>query len=286
MEYQAPDFDSIKLKNAYDAELWSARELMPLLGYKQWRQFERAIQDASDAMTELGMDLNDHIAATRNAISTGKGAKREVLGYVLSRFACYMVAQNSDPRKPEVARAQAFFAVETRENQLQKLYKEQQQRLGLREKVSEGNINLSDQALRSGVRRDRMGQFHNKGYEGLYGGLDAEGIKEYKGIDGGDDLLDVASSPELAANWFRITQTQEMLRMQGVSEEEIAMRTHYEVGSEVRDAIRRIGSKLPEDLPKQPSIRPLLDERKRKSRKLAKENPTPKPDEPGQGKLF
>lgn len=286
MEYEGPDFDGIKLDNPYGNEVWSARDLMPLLGYKQWRQFERAIKDASIAIEGLGMKLSEHLAGVRKGIIRGNGAKMEVSDYILSRFACYMIAQNGDPRKPEIRVAQAYFAASTRANEIQQLYVEQQQRLGLREKVSEGNIQLSAQALQSGVQSAHMAAFHNKGYQGLYGGLDAEGIRQHKDIDPKDDLLDVASSPELAANWFRITQTQEQLRTQGVSEEEIAMLTHFEVGSEVREAIRRIGGKMPEELPKVPTIRPLLNEKKRKAKKLANENPPPKPEEPGQSQMF
>lgn len=287
MEYQAPDFDSIKISNPYGAELWSARDLQPLLGYKQWRQFERAIKDAQAAIEGLGMPLGEHLAATRKEILGGNKAKMQVDDYILSRFAAYMVAQNGDPRKPEIQRAQAYFATQTRANEIQQLYVEQQQRLELRERVSEGNINLSAQARQSGVPGTNMGEFHNQGYKGLYGGLTAEGIRQHKQIDARDEIMDVASSQELAANWFRITQTQAQLREKGVTEEAIAMMTHFEVGQKVRKAIADIGGKMPEELPPAPTIRPLLDDKKRRAKKHAKELPKPAaPDEPEQSTMF
>jgi len=265
---KSPDFESIKQLNPYGAEYWSARQLAPLLGYSRWENFEVAVKRGRTACEQVGQVVSDHFRDATKMVPLGSGSTREVKDYLLSRFACYLIAQNGDPRKAEIAAAQAYFAVSTRQNELHQLYDEQQKRLQLRERVSENNKKLAEAAHDAGVLSRSFGEFQNAGYRGLYGGLDAEGIKARKGLEKKEEILDRMGRAELAANDFRITQTEAKLRNEQIVGQASAIATHHEVGRKVREAIEEIGGTMPEDLPAEPSIKPLLNERRRRSRKL------------------
>lgn len=266
-------FERIKQMNPYGIEYWSARDLMPLLGYKKWQKFEEAIKRAMTACTQSGNIIDQHFTGAGKTSPMPHGGVKDKADYNLSRFACYLIAQNGDPRKPEIAAAQAYFAISTRENELTKLHAEQEARLEARERVVENNKALNSAAKASGVLSKNFGHFHNAGYKGLYDGRDVAGIKVHKNIDQKEDLLDRMGRAELAANDFRITQTEERLRNQGIIGEDAAIKTHHEVGKEVRKAIENIGGRMPEDLPAEPSIKPLLEEKRRKERKRIKQSP-------------
>ncbi len=268
MESQSPDFESIKRTNPYQAEYWSARDLAPLLGYSNWQNFEVAIKRGKTACEQVGQVVADHFTDASKMVKLGSKAEREVRDYYLSRFACYLIAQNGDPRKPAIASAQAYFAVSTRQHELHQLYDEQQKRLQLRERVSENNRKLAEAAHQAGVLSRSFGEFQNAGYEGLYGGLDAEGIKARKQLGKSEEVLDHMGRAELAANDFRITQTEEKLRREQIIGQARAIATHHEVGKKVREAIQEIGGTMPEDLPPEPSIKPLLAERRRNRKRL------------------
>lgn len=284
MEQQphTPDFDSIRSISPYGAEYWSARNLAPLLGYTRWENFEVAIKRAKTACVQVGQTEEDHFRGTTKMVGTGSGAQREIKDYLLSRFACYLIAQNGDPRKPEIASAQAYFATATRQHEIQQLFDEQQKRLQLRERVSENNRKLAEAAHQAGVLSRSFGEFQNAGYEGLYGGLDVEGIKARKGLGKGEEVLDHMGRAELAANDFRITQTEEKLRRERIVGQARAISTHHEVGKKVREAIEEIGGTMPEDLPPEPSIKPLLAEKRRQRKRLASRGSTALLDIPAQ----
>lgn len=267
MEKQAPDFDSIKHISPYGAEYWSARDLMPLLGYDKWQRFEDAIKRAMTACEQTGNVIDNHFTGAGKPIVGGKGAVQNARDYHLSRFACYLIAQNGDPRKSEVAAAQVYFAISTRENELAHLLEEQEKLMHLREQVSEHNKLLAQAASEAGVLSRSFGVFQNSGYKGLYGGLGVAEIKEHKEIDQREELLDRMGRAELAANDFRITQTEELLKKTGITGENSAIETHHEVGKKVRKAIEDIGGTMPEDLPAEPSLKPLLDAKRRKQKK-------------------
>jgi DNA-damage-inducible protein D len=268
MEAQSPDFESIKQIGPYHAEYWSARDLAPLLGYNKWQNFEVAIQRAIMACAQVGQIVPDHFTEASKVITGGKGAKQTVKDYLLSRFACYLIAQNGDPRKKEIAEAQTYFAVSTRRQELAQLLEEQEERLKLRARVSENNKALAQAASQAGVLTQNFGVFQNAGYKGLYGELGVADIKEYKQINQREDLLDRMGRAELAANDFRITQTEERLRKEGTIGQTNAMDVHHEVGKKVRKAIDDIGGTMPEELAPEPSIKPLLDAKNRKRKKL------------------
>jgi DNA-damage-inducible protein D len=182
-------------------------------------------------------------------IALGKGGVRQVPDFHLSRFACYLIAQNGDPRKPEIAIAQKYFAVQARRQELSDEQARDVERLELRKQTAEEFKSLSGAARQAGVENRMFGIFHDAGYKGLYGGLGNEAIRRRKGVPASENLLDRMDTTELAANQFRMTQTREKLAKERVRNQQVAIITHESVGREVRAAIKRIGGTLPENIP-------------------------------------
>ena len=241
-------FESSKRTNEHGAEYWSARDLQALLGYAQWRRFEQAIERARQSCDRSGNEPTHHFAGAGKMVSLGSGSAREVSDVHLSRFACYLIAQNGDPRKAEIAQAQKYFAVQTRRQELGDQLATDLERLELRKQAGEEFKMLSGAARQAGVQNRMFGVFHDAGYKGLYGGLGRDEIKARKRIPPKDNLMDRMDATELAANQFRMTQTREKLAREGIKTEGAAIRTHQDVGKEVREAIRRIGGTLPEQI--------------------------------------
>jgi len=242
-------FEDSKKLNEYGAEYWSARELQPLLGYSQWRRFEDAVKRAITSCQQSGNDPRHHFAGAGKPITGGKGAVQVVEDYHLSRFACYLIAQNGDPRKAEIAEAQKYFAIQARRQEISDALAADMDRLEIRKQTSEEFKALSGAAREAGVQDRMFGIFHDAGYKGLYGGLGNEAIKQRKGIPKKEQLMDRMDTTELAANQFRMTQTRDKLARDRVSSQQQAIRTHEDVGKEVREAIKRIGGVMPEQIP-------------------------------------
>ncbi len=242
-------FEALKQTNQHGAEYWSARDLQPLLGYSQWRRFEQTINRAISSCNESGNPPEYHFANAGKPIAGGKGAVQLVDDYHLSRFACYLIAQNGDPRKPEIAQAQKYFAIQTRRQELSDQMAADLERLELRKQTSEEFKALSGAAQQAGVQSRMFGVFHDAGYKGLYGGLSSDDIKAKKGIPTKEQLMDRMNATELAANQFRMTQTRDKLARDRIHNQHQAIQTHQQVGKEVRDAIKRIGGTLPEQIP-------------------------------------
>jgi DNA-damage-inducible protein D len=269
-------FEQLKLANQHGAEYWSARDLQVLLGYSQWRRFEEAITRALTSCTQSGNDPGHHFASAGKMIGLGKGGTREVPDFHLSRFACYLIAQNGDPRKPEIAFAQKYFAIQTRRQELTDAYRRDQERLELRQQTKEEFKALSGAAQDAGVQSRMFGIFHDAGYKGLYGGIGNEQIKSRKGIPSGEALMDRMDSTELAANQFRMTQAREKLASGGVKGQQKAIDTHMQVGKEVREAIKRIGGTMPENLPPGEHIKQVEKRLKESTPKLELDGPDAK----------
>lgn len=242
-------FEDLKKTNQHGAEYWSARDLQPIVGYSQWRRFEQAIERALTSCRQSGNNPSHHFADAGKMVGLGSGSVREVADYHLSRFACYLIAQNSDPRKPEIAQAQKYFAVQTRRQELSDELAADLERLELRKHAGEEFKALSGAAQQAGVQNTMFGVFHDAGYKGLYGGIGRDAIKTKKGIPEKDNLMDRMNTTELAANQFRMTQTRDKLARDAMRNQQQAIRTHEQVGEEVRDAIKRIGGDLPEHIP-------------------------------------
>ena len=242
-------FEKLKQQNPHGAEYWSARDLQPLLGYSQWRRFEQAIERAIASCKESGNPAENHFADAGKMVELGSGSAREVEDYHLSRFACYLIAQNGDPRKPEIAQAQKYFAIQTRRQELSDQLAADVERLELRKQTAEEFKALSGAAQQAGVQNRMFGVFHDAGYKGLYGGLGNEAIKRKKGVPEKENLMDRMNATELAANQFRMTQTRDKLARENIRDQQHAIETHKQVGKEVRDAIGRIGGTMPENIP-------------------------------------
>lgn len=242
-------FEERRQVNQHGAEYWSARDLQPLLGYSQWRRFEEAVRRAITSCQQSGNDPAYHFAGAGKPITGGKGAVQVVQDYHLSRFACYLIAQNGDPRKPAIAEAQKYFAVQTRRQELSDAYAADIERIELREQAKHEFKALSGAAQDAGVHSRMFGVFHDAGYQGRYGGLGAEAIKRRKNIPAKENLMDRMDTTELAANQFRMTQARDKLKREGVCGEQRAIDVHRQVGQEVRGAIERIGGTPPELLP-------------------------------------
>ena len=243
-----PSFEELKQSNEHDAEYWSARDLQPLLGYSQWRRFEDAIKRAITSCEQSGNIPQNHFADAGKMVLLGSGSERNVEDFQLSRFACYLIAQNGDPRKPEIAQAQKYFAIQARKQELSEQLAADQERLELRKQTSEEFKMLSGAARQAGVQDKMFGVFHDAGYKGLYGGLGGDAIKTRKNIPAKEQLLDRMNSTELAANQFRMTQTRDKLARDNINSQQQAIRTHEQVGKEVRAAIERIGGTPPEQI--------------------------------------
>ena len=253
VKYDENLFENIKHVNEYGQEFWYARELQPLLEYSQWRRFAEAIERAKTACANSGHDVADHFAEVGKMVEIGSGTKRNVEDYELSRYACYLIVMNGDPRKEVIALGQTYFAVKTRQQELIEDYEkltEEQKRLAIRNEMKRHNIALADAAHKAGVQQPiDYAVFQNYGYMGLYNGLKAQDIKERKGLKKNQNILDFMGSTELAANLFRATQTEEKLRRENIQNKNEANQTHYEVGKKVRQTIADLGGTMPEDLP-------------------------------------
>ena len=262
-------FEAIKQTNEHGAEYWSARDLQTLLGYSQWRRFEQAIERAITSCEKSGNPPGYHFADAGKMIELGKGGQRDVHDYQLSRFACYLIAQNGDPSKVEIAQAQKYFAVQARRQELNDQAAADMERLELRKQTAEEFKALSGAAQDAGVQSKMFGVFHDAGYKGLYGGLGRDAIKQRKAIPEKDNLLDRMNATELAANQFRMTQTRDKLAREGVRNQAQAIQSHEQVGKEVRAAIRRIGGTPPESIPPAEHIKEVEKRLKSATPKLA-----------------
>ncbi len=244
-------FDNIKHIDEYGNEYWSARELQKVLEYAQWRRFESVINRAKEACTNSKNTKIDHFAKVGKMVQIGSNAKKEIIDYNLSRYACYLIVQNGDPKKDVIALGQTYFAIQTRRQELNEMeYKslsEDEKRLYRRKQTKDGNKILYSTALKKGVKN--FDKFTNYGYKGLYGGETAADIAKRKKLRYREDILDNMGSTELGANIFRITQTEELLKTQKEISEKISNDTHYKVGTAIRNTIKKLGGTMPEKLP-------------------------------------
>lgn len=253
VKYSEQTFESIKHVNEYGEEYWLARELQPVLEYVQWRRFSDAIERARLACKNSGFAVEDHFADVGKMVDIGSGAERQIDDVMLSRYACYLIVMNGDPRKEVIAIGQSYFAVKTRQQELIDNYEqmsEDQKRLAIRNEMIAHNKSLAEAAQMAGIADQReYAIFQNKGYQGLYGGLGAKEIHARKGLKKSQKILDHMGSTELAANLFRATQTDEKLRRENIQGKQAAYDTHYQVGKKVRQTIQELGGTMPEDLP-------------------------------------
>lgn len=271
-KYGEATFENIKHINEYGQEFWYARELQQALEYTEWRNFSAVVEKAKAACSASGNEVDDHFVDVNKMVDIGSGTQREIDDVTLSRYACYLIVMNGDPRKQIIAVGQTYFAVKTRQQELVDNYDqltEDQKRLAIRDEIKRHNKSLAEAAQMAGVETSLdYATFQNYGYMGLYGGLTAQGIKQRKGLKKSQDILDHMGSTELAANLFRATQTDEKLRRENVQGKQAANLTHYEVGAKVRQTIADLGGTMPENLPTpEKSVKQLAREQEKRLKK-------------------
>ena len=249
-KYQEKTFEDIKHLNEFGEEYWEARELQGVLGYKEWRYFLAVIEKAQIACSQSNNDISCHFGVNTKIVKAGKTTK-PIIDYKLSRYACYLIVQNANPKYERVALGQTYFAVQTRKMELtEKEYhklSEDEKRLYRRRQTKDGNKVLYKVAKEKGVKN--FDKFTNAGYKGLYNGETANDIAKRKGLRYREDILDNMGSVELGANIFRITQTEALLEKQKEPDENMETDTHYKVGKAIRETMEKLGSTMPEDLP-------------------------------------
>lgn len=250
-EYTEKMFDNIKHIDEFGNEYWLARELQKVLEYKRWDKFNNVINNAKIACKKSNYECEEHFSQVGKMIELAKEAKRTILDYKLSRYACYLIVQNADPKKEVVALGQTYFAIQTRKMELtEREYSsltEEEKRFYQRNLTRKGNYSLNIAARNAGVKN--FDKFHNAGYKGLYNGETADDIAKRKKLRYREDILDNMGSEELIANLFRISQTESKLKRDNVNSENEANKTHYTIGKNIRDVIAKNGGTMPEDLP-------------------------------------
>lgn len=232
---------------------------MPLLGYEKWQNAEEVIARAAKACINSGQIVDNHFTGFSKMVEIGSNTVRQLHDWKLDRYACYLVAQNGDPNKQEIAMAQTYFAIQTRRHEAFERLSASDKRLFIRGEVTTENKKLFSTAKKAGVTR--FGSFNDAGYRGLYG-MPLNEIEIKKGIKKGE-LLDRASTTELAANLFRITQTDEKIVKDNIQGDYQASHAHFMVGGKVRQTIKDIGGTTPENLPPERHIKELKSEKKK-----------------------
>lgn len=245
-------FEDIKTVRLDGSEYWMARDLAPILDYTEWRNFTKVIDKAMIACKNSGHAVEGDFVEVNKIVKAGATSKR-IKDYELSRYACYLIVQNGDPRKEVIALGQTYFAIQTYRQEIADRFNqldEDSKRLVIRGDIRQWNQMLAEAARNAEViTNEEFAVFQNAGYVGLYGGLTVDDIHEKKGLAVRDKILDFMGSTELVANLFRISQTEDKLKRDAVSDSDTAAAVHHAVGKEVRAAIERVGGTMPEDLP-------------------------------------
>ncbi len=244
-------FEDIRHVDESGFEYWYARELQLVLDYKEWRKFEGVIKKAIDACENSGISALEHFVGADKLSKRANNAEVLIRDYKLTRYACYLIAQNGDSRKKVIALAQTYFAIQTRKQEISEreysLLTEDEKRFYQRNLTRKGNYSLNQTAKNAGVKN--FDKFHNSGYKGLYNGETADDIARRKGLRYREDILDNMGSDELIANLFRISQTEQKLKRDKVKSEKEANDAHYTVGKNIREVIAKNGGTMPEKLP-------------------------------------
>jgi DNA-damage-inducible protein D len=267
-QYDELTFENIKHIDENGVEFWYARELQTILEYMEWRNFNQVIDKANIACKNSGKRVVANFVDVNKTVQLNFGT-REIADIKLSRYACYLIVQNGDPRKEVIALGQSYFAIKTRQQELHDDFNqltEDQKRIAIRDEIKHHNKSLSESAGNAGVKN--FGRFHNSGYKGLYGGLTMQDIHNLKELNEGEHILDFMGSAELAANLFRATQTDEVLRRRNIKGEDLANDTHFNVGRTIRNTMKELGTTMPENLP---TPRESIQELKNKQKELEKQ---------------
>lgn len=252
--------EKIKHVSPTGVDYWLARDLLEPLGYVRWENFLEAVRRAMSTFEGTGSTPANHFRETTKMVKLGSGGERKVPDYFLSRTACYLITMNGDPTKPEIAAAQAYFAVQARRMELRDKADANlaydRRRLELRGRVTESAKRVSKVAQDAGVRNKSQGIFHDARYRGLYG-LPLKQVKAKKGLSDADNLMDRAGPMELSANDFQMNLAADVIAREGVKGEVAAIQRNQDVGGRVRKVIEDSHGTLPEDLPVEPPIKEI-----------------------------
>jgi len=240
-------FETIKRTDDNGIEYWSSRELAKVLEYSDYRNFITVINKSKSSCENSGEVIHNHFVDANEMVEIGSGAEKTVETIFLSRYACYLIVQNSDPTKVVVAKGQTYFTIQTRRQEKTDNLVEDGKRVFLREEMKKHNTSLIQTASTAGVKGFSI--FQNAGYKGLYGGMTSQEIHKRKKLKKSQQILDHMNSEELAANLFRATQTEAKIKRENIKGEGNANLAHYEVGQKVRNTIANLGGTMPEKLP-------------------------------------
>lgn len=237
-------------------EVWFARDLMSQLGYSKWENFQTAIGRAIDSCRTQGIDAEDYFRSVRRTIELGNGATRDVEDYMLTRYACYLIAQNGDPRKEQIAFAQSYFAVQTRKAELIEERLNHISRLETRERLRASEKQLSQNIYERGVDENGFGRIRSKGDTALFGGHTTEDMKQRLGIKGTRPLADFLPTLTIAAKNLATEMTNYNVEKADLYGENSITREHIQNNRSVREMLGKRGIK-PEELPAAEDIKKL-----------------------------
>ena len=239
--------EKLRRVSSRGSEYWYAREIQEALGYVEWRRFEGVIDRARSAMSANEVSPSHHIVETTRMMIIGNDGRRENRDYFLSRAACYLIAMNGDPTKHEIAAAQAYFAVQTREREIDSAADEDEKRLDLREKIKTSFKKVSGVASEAGVTSRKQSTFHDARYQGLYE-MSGRNVKHLKGIRQDANAFDYMGALELSANDFQMNLAAETIQEEKIRGESKAIQKNREIASKVRQTMIESGSRPPEEL--------------------------------------
>lgn len=254
-------FEDFKQENGIT--YWWASDLMKMLGYPNMKSFQKVLDRATKAFVSLNIPHYENIVAVQRE-NEGEFTQ----DFKLTRFACYMVVMNGDPKKTEVAQAQVYFAQQTRKFELYIENNQEIDRILIREELTEGNKSLNSVVKNAGVKD--YARFTNAGYLGMYN-MPSWKLEQKRGVKKGK-LMDNMGRTELAANLFRVTQTEERIKNKGITGQVNLEQTHFNVGKEVRDIIQKNVGKSPENLPQEKQLPEVKKNLKDGYKKMLKED--------------
>ncbi|MEP7168887.1 MAG: BRO family protein [Bacteroidota bacterium] len=254
-----PSFEDFKNENGFT--FWWATDLMAMLGYKDMKSFQKVLDRATKAFVSLNIPHYENIIAEQRTIDSD-----QFQDFKLSRFACYISVMNGDPKKVEVAQAQAYFAQQTRKFELFLEGHNDFERILIREELTEGNKSLASIGKQAGGVGFDYAKFQNAGYVGMYN-MPSWQLEKKRGVKKGT-LMEYMGRTELAANLFRVTQTEERIKNKGVTGQSNLEQTHYQVGREVREIVQKNVGKTPENLLQEKQLSEVKKEIKQGHKKM------------------